>query len=140
MRRLILGFLLCWVGFSFLAEVKKAVASYDARQRTWETPAFWRLGMPQPDRLELCLAGVRERVPAGSFVVFASPSGAQGAEFYRWRWAAYLLPEHHVIPPSHRQAGSLAQYFVTYDVRVENPRIEPMWRRPGCRLYRVRQP
>lgn len=138
MRRLILGFLVVWAGFAFLAEVKEAVAGYDARSRMWLDPFLWRLGMPQPEGLARCLAAADRKIPPGSRVVFSSPPGEQDAAFYRWRWAAYLLPAQHVIPPEQKDAGRLAEYFIAYGIRVDNPRIELIERLPGCRIYRVR--
>lgn len=139
-RKLILGFALCWAGWAFLAEVNEALGGWDARREWSLPPTSWRPGMPQPERLERCLAEVRRRVPPGRVLVFDSPPGPHGADFYRWRWAVYLLPAHDVIQPSQRDAARLAQYLVTYGTRFENPRLELIARPPGCRLYRVRQP
>jgi hypothetical protein len=140
LRKTILGFALAWAGLAFLGEMSRAVGEYDRREsRIAGRPEEWRPGMPQPARLERCLAKVREIVPPGSVVAFEAP-GPEGARFFAWRWASYLLPEHDVAPLSDAQTDDLAQYFVTYAVRVEDPRIELIRRLPGCRLYRVNHP
>lgn len=139
-RKTILGLALAWAALAFVAEMSRAVGEYDRREsRFVSRPEGWRPGMPQPARLERCLAGVRETVPPGSVVAFESP-GPEGARFFAWRWAAYLLPEHDVAPLLDPRTADLAQYLVTYAIRVEDPRIELIRRLPGCRLYRVRRP
>ena len=140
LRKTILGLALAGAALAFLAEMGRAVGEYDRREsRFVGRPEDWRSGMPQVARLERCLAGVRETVPAGSVVAFESPA-PDGARFFAWRWAAYLLPEYDVAPLLDSRTADAAQYLVTYAVRVEDPRIELIRRLPGCRLYRVRRP
>lgn len=140
LRKTILGLALAGAALGFLAEMSRAVGEHDRREsRFVDRPEDWRAGMPQVVRLERCLSGVRETVPAGTVVAFESP-GPDGARFFAWRWASYLLPEHDVAPLLDPRAGDSAQYLVTYAVRVEDPRIELIHRLPGCRLYRVRRP
>lgn len=139
LRKTILGLALAGAALAFVAEMSRAVGEYDRRESRFAgRPEDWRAGMPQVARLERCLAGVRETVPAGSVVAFDSP-GPDGARFFAWRWAAYLLPEHDVAPLLDTRTADAAQYLVTYAVRVEDPRIELIRRLPGCRLYRVRR-
>lgn len=139
LRKTILGLALAGAALGFLAEMSEAVGEYDRRESRYVRPEDWRAGSPQVARLERCLSGVREAVPAGSVVAFESP-GPEGARFFTWRWAAYLLPEHDVAPLLDPRAVDAARYLVTYAVRVEDPRIELIRRLPGCRLYRVRRP
>lgn len=139
-RKLILGSVLAWGLFAMLREMSLTLAQYDSRTSFRPRAVRWRHGTPPVERLERCLALVRMRVPPGRVVVFVSPPGPQTADFYRWRWAAYLLPEHEVAPLGDRETGRLAEYLVAYEQDFAHPRLEAMARLPGCRLYRVRKP
>jgi hypothetical protein len=145
MRKLILGFALAWGLFSLLRETGHALAEMDAREQNREAVPYWRLGTPQVEELDRCLALVRQRVPPGRVVVFASPpdeTPGDQSEFFRWRWAAYLLPAHEVAPLQGPDTGRLAEYLVTYQHDFENPRLQPMAQLPeipGCHLYKVRK-
>ncbi len=141
MRKLILGLAVAWCGFWFLRETQEALAGYDARQQARNGPLTWRTGMPQLARLEGCLAEVRERVPAGSRIAFASPPGEGRDDFFRWRWAAYFLPEHDLLFALFGEnPASLpeAEYLVDYRRGVRDPRLELLAQLRGCRLYRMR--
>jgi hypothetical protein len=142
MRKLILGFALAWGVLALLRETGHALAEVDARERNREPVPYWHLGTPQVADLDRCLALVRQRVPPGKVVVFASPpdeTAGDQTEFFRWRWAAYLLPRHEVAPLSGPDTGRLAEYLITYQRDFENPRLEAMAELPGCRLYKVRK-
>jgi len=139
-RRLILTFFLAWSAFAFLFELQEALAGFDRRETSRSGPVLWRSGTPQVEILEQCLAEARQIVPPGSVIAFASPQGPGGADFYRWRWAAYLLPEDDVIPLSEPRAGEIAQYLIAHRQPVEHPRIELIKPLTGCRLYRVKPP
>jgi hypothetical protein len=138
LRRLILVFFLAWSAFAFLTELEEALAGFDRREVARLDPILWRSGTPQVRILEQCLAEARPLIPPGSVVAFASPPGPGGADFYRWRWAAYLLPEDDVIPLSEPRAGELAQYLIAHRQPVEHPRLELIRALTGCRLYRVK--
>lgn len=138
MGRLVLGFFLAWGAFAFLAELKDALAGFDGRESSRSDPIRWRSGMVPVRILEQCLAEAREIIPTGSVVVFASPPGPGQAEFYRWRWAAYSMPEHDLIPLSDRRAGEIAEYLITHRLPIEHPRAELIRPLTGCRLYRVK--
>jgi hypothetical protein len=142
MRKLILGFALAWGVLALLRETGRALAGVDARGESRESVPYWRLGMPQVEALDRCLDLVRQRVPPGRVVVFASPPDpgpGDQAELFRWRWAAYLLPQYEVAPLQGPDTARLAEYLVTYQRDFENPRLEAMAELPGCRLYRVRK-
>ena len=138
LRRLILVLFLAWSAFAFLFELQAALAGFDGRETSRSDPIRWRFGTLQVRILEQCLAEARQIVPPGSVIAFASPQGPGGADFYRWRWAAYLLPEHDVIPLSEPRSGETAQYLVTHRQPIEHPRAELVQALTGCRLYRIR--
>ena len=122
--RLLLGLFLAWSAFAFLAELNEAFGGYYGRESYLSDPIRWRSGTLPVNILEGCLAEAREIVPKGSVVVFASPPGPGQAEFYRWRWAAYSMPEHDLIPLSDRRAGEIGQYLITHRLPIEHPRAE----------------
>ena len=136
--RLVLGLFLAWRAFAFLAELNEAFGGYDGRESYRSDPIRWRSGTLPVNILEGCLAEAREIVPKGSVVVFASPPGPGQAEFYRWRWAAYSMPEHDLIPLSDRRAGEIGEYLITHRLPIEHPRAELIKSLTGCKLYRVK--
>lgn len=137
-RRLILVLFLAWSAFAFLAELAETFAGFDRRESERSDPIRWRFGVRQVGILEQCLAEARREIPAGSVVAFASPEGPAAAEFYRWRWAAYLLPEHDVLAISDPKAGELARYLIAHRRPIDHPRAEKVRQLTGCVLYRVR--
>lgn len=142
MRRLILGIALLWGGLGLLTEMSRALAGHDRRE-SWSVgqPEYWRLGTPEPARLERCLAEVPKVVPAGSTIAFASAYPDQSSRFFGWRWAAWLLPAYdvplwHDLPP-----GWPVPYVVAWgDVQIQDPRLVRVRLSPECELYRVRRP
>ena len=136
LKRFLLGLLVVWAAAGFLFELNGAVTGYDGRE--WAS-ARWllRLGAPEPARLERCLAPARRVIARGSAVAFASPDEPRGAAFFRWRWAAYLMPAHDVIQASDPAAARLAQYAIACGTRIEDPRLEWVRDLPEGRLYRV---
>ncbi len=138
-RRLLLGLLVAWAAAGFLFEVNAAVTGYDGREEAASFPWYWRLGMPGPARLERCLAPARQAIPPGSAVAFASPDEPAGAAFSHWRWAAYLMPAHDLIPRDDAAGAGLAEYAIACGTRIDDPRLEPWRDLPGGRLYRVRR-
>jgi hypothetical protein len=142
LRRLILVLFLAWSAFAFLAELSETFTGFDRRETERADPIRWRFGVRQVEVLEQCLTEARQVIPAGSVVAFASPASADtaaAAEFYRWRWAAYLLPEYDVLPISDPRAGELAQYLIAHRRQIDHPRAEKMRQLTGCVLYRVKQ-
>jgi len=120
----------------FLAHLQKALADYDRRRVFFSDPVQWRFGMPQIDVLERCFAEARPLIPPGSVIVFTSP-GPPEASFFRWRWAAYGLPEHDVIQPEMRGAPAMAEYLISHRVPIRLPRARLMKQLNGCQLFRV---
>lgn len=138
-RRLILVFFLAWSAFAFLAELQGTFAGWDRRESERSDPIRWRFGVRQTGILEKCLAEARREIPPGSVVAFASPQGPAAADFYRWRWAAYFLPEHDVLPVSDPKAGELARYVIAHRQPIDDPRVEVVRPLTGCVLYRVKK-
>ena len=135
LRKAILALLLLWCAVSFAAEMNEALGDWDARASLSRGPSTWRFGNPQLERLAACLDDVRARVPPGSFVAFASrPEEA----FFRARWAAWLLPEHEVLPLDDPSAPRVAEYVVDYRANLRLPRLELVAQLRGCRLFKVR--
>lgn len=141
MRRLMLGTALLWAGLGLLTEMSRAVAGFDGRDR-WlpGRPELWRLDTPEPAGLERCLAGVREVVPPGSTIAFASAGPDPGARFFEWRWAAWLLPAYDVAPWEDVPRAWPFPYAVAWGTRIEDARYEVIRHSPGCEIYRVRRP
>lgn len=142
MRRLILGLALLWGGLGLLVEMSRALAGHDRRE-IWPEgpPESWRLGTPEPARLERCLAEVPKLVPAGSAIAFASAAPDRSARFFEWRWAAWLLPAYEVTPWQELPPGWPASLVVAWGgAPVQDPRLERVRSFPGCEIQRVRRP
>ena len=78
---------------------------------------------------------------AGQLAPDESPVQADasaGGDFYRWRWAAYLLPEYDVLAISDPKAGELARYLIAHRQPIDHPRAEKIRQLTGCVLYRVK--
>jgi hypothetical protein len=134
-RQLLLGLALAWAAFALLAEVQGAAASYDLRQRAHPSAISWHFGIPQVERLELCLDAARPLLPVGGRVAFASRP--DGDAFFRHRWAAYLLPEIDLLPWDD-PAGKSAPLLLSYSYPVDDPRLELLRRLPAGFLYKVK--
>jgi hypothetical protein len=137
-RRLILVFFLAWSAFAFLVELQDTFAGWDRRESERSDPIRWRFGVRQVGILEQCLAEARREIPPGSVVAFASPQGPAAADFYRWRWAAYLLPGHDVLSISDPKAGEVAQYLIAHRQPIDHPSAKKVRQLTGCVLYRVK--
>lgn len=138
-RKLLLGLLVAWAGLALAFESRIAVEGYDRREAYRAGPLRWRFGTPPPERLGEALEGLRGVVPPGSVVAFATRTGPGDSGFFRWRWAAWLLPEYHVVPVAGAQLPENAEYLVTYGQAVSDPRLEPLRDIPPARLFRVKR-
>lgn len=137
------GLLVVWCTLAFAAESEKVLREWDHRTHSSRGPATWRPGNPQLERLSTCLDDVRSRVPPGSVIAFASPKGQTPGghnDFFRTRWAAFLLPGYEVLPIDDPSAGRMAEYVIDYRSGLRLPRLELVARLQGCRLLKVRQP
>lgn len=136
MRRLIVAVVVAWAGIAFLAELRRAYEGYDGKSSFVAThPLIWRFGTAEPERLERCLARAARRVQPGSRIAFLSPDGQGGVAFFRWRWAAYFLPAHHVVPEIPEGLEVVPDAVVAFDQGFADPRFAAVERRRGCRIY-----
>jgi len=132
---------LAWAGFALLAEMEGAVAGYDLRERASPSAGGWRFGIPQVVRLERFLDAARPLLPRGERVGFTSPPAIPGELFFRYRWAAYLLPEVDLVPWEGPGAppSNGAPHLLSYSYRLSDPRLALERRLPGGFLYRIRR-
>jgi len=136
LKRWILAAAVAWAAVGFLSELHGSLTRYDLRNDRPTLPALWHLGTRAPARLQACLAEVERRIPERTTVSILSPPGPAQAEFYRWRWAAYLLPRHDVIEEGSRGATP-ADYLVAFQRVAEDPELTPIFATAACRLYRM---
>jgi hypothetical protein len=136
--RVLLAGALVWAAVALLREAGGALAAWDDRAGN-TPPCAWHFGMAPVERLHRALDGVEGWLPRNTILVFASPDGACGTEFFRWRWAAYLLPDLDLVLP--RDAATAgATYEVTYrrdPAPLPGIRLEPERDLDGGRLYRL---
>jgi hypothetical protein len=132
--RLLFGLGVTWAAVCLAADTRDSLFSY--RHRGGNTlPCLWRFGMAPVERLRRCAEEVRARVPAGSVVAFGSPAAECDSDFYRWRWAAYLLPDEDVVRLGDPTARQVARYVVTFRLPLDEPRLKLLDQLYGCRLY-----
>jgi hypothetical protein len=125
-----------------MSECRAAAASWSHRQAN-VLPNRWQLGSAPVSRLERCLAGVEGLLPRDSVVLFASPDGPVAAPFFRWRWAAYLLPDLNVVAPRDEDGERAAAYAIGYHLEPTPPphsHLDLSRQMDGCRLYRIVRP
>jgi hypothetical protein len=136
---LLLGLALVWSGAGLLGEVQSALDGFAGRQGN-ALPFFWRFGTAPVERFAGVMAAARPLLPPGSIVAFASTDGPRQADFFRWRWAAYLLPEQHVVllnDHTGRDMAGFLGFVLTYRKQAQDPTYELVAQLPGGRLYRV---
>jgi hypothetical protein len=141
LRKAIPALLLLWCALSLGVETRKALEGWDRRATSPRAPDTWRFGNPPLDRLIACLDDARGRVPPGSVIAFAPPAQPErreSAAFFRTRWAAYLLPQHDVLPISDPGAPHVAEYVIDDRAGLDLPRLELIAQLRGCRLFKVR--
>jgi hypothetical protein len=98
----------------------------------------WRIGSRPAERLRRCLDEAHGLLPRGSIVTFVSPPGALQADFFRSRWAAYLLPDLDVVTPADGPVGS--RFLIAFQMRVERLGVTLIHDLPGlCGLYGLGQ-
>jgi hypothetical protein len=139
LKRLVLGALTAWAAAGFLVELNRAISSWDDRDQfvgAWG----WRFHSPETDALVRTLDAARPAIPPGAVIAFTAPDDPPGVEFEAWRWVAYLMPDHDVIQVGDPEAGSLAQYAISFQTEIHHPAAEPLRRLPDGWLYRVKHP
>lgn len=140
LRTTILALAVAWAAAGLLYEVNARLSAFDERGFERTIPALWHFGTRPPARLAACLAEVARRVPAGRTVSIYSQPGPGEAEFYRWRWAAYLLPLHDVLVEDATRGATPRDFLVAVQRPIESPELILVFQRPGCGLYRVIAP
>jgi hypothetical protein len=141
-RCLVLGLWLAWSVFALVRECRGAMATWNHR-RANILPNRWQFGSAPVGRLQACLAGIEGLLPRDSVVLFASPDGAVSARFFRWRWAAYLLPDLNVAAEQDELGERTASYAIGYHVEPMAPprsHLDLSRQLDGCRLYRIVRP
>jgi hypothetical protein len=141
-RRLILGLWLVWAAYALADACRQALAERELRAQN-VLPCRWHFGLAAVDRLQRCLAGVEGLLPGGSVVLFDSPAGPVDARFYRWRWAAYLLPDLEVAMPEDGLGARTAAYAIGYHRVPAAPaqsHLDLSRRLDGCLLFRIVRP
>jgi hypothetical protein len=128
--RLVLVLFVAWAGAALAYRTGAALTGWDMRRADWPACA-WSLGTGPVARLGRFLAGVEGWLPRDSVVVFESPPGPCNSQFFRWRWAAYLLPDLEVSLPDDPDGSRLAAYLIAYGTEPAPP--------PGSHLVLMRQ-
>jgi hypothetical protein len=141
-RYSVLGLWLAWAFFALVSENRGAMSAWNRRQEN-ALPNRWEFGGAPVNRLQRCLAGVEGLLPRDSVVLFDSPDGPLAARFFRWRWAAYFLPDLNVAPPQDDRGASTASYAIGYHLEPTPPpgsHLDFSRQLDGCRLYRIVRP
>jgi hypothetical protein len=139
LARLLVGVGLVWGGVALEKETVGLISGWHERQRN-APPAAWRFGSGPVERFCRLMAGAGQLLPADTVVLFVSPPGDQAAEFFRWRWAAYLLPEQNLTTldfPDGRQLASHEIAFRREGVAPPGTRLELVRQLPLGRVWRV---
>ena len=136
LKRLALGLLVAWAAAGFLQELNRAVTGYDHRDQAVRR-LTWRFGAPEPERLTRFLLRAGREIPAGTVVAFASPDDASA--FHRWRWACWILADRDVLEARDPAARS-ADFALSYQTKLTDPRFEPIRPLPDGWLYQVKRP
>ena len=128
-RRLVLGLILAWSAAALARETAFALAGWRGRHDYRHAPVLWRFGTPQTDMLARCLDTANAAVEPGSRLRLL----AGNEDFFRSRWAAYLLPAHDLLPEYSRPED--ADLVVALHARTL-PGAVVMGGPPRCRLLR----
>lgn len=92
-RRLVVGLLLAWSAALLAREATAAFSGWRDRRDRRSHPFVWRFDTPATNWLARCLASADAAAEPGSRIVLLAPK----EDFFRGRWAAYLLPAHDVL-------------------------------------------
>lgn len=136
----LLGLAVVWAAYAAGREASRAFAGLRAQKSPLAGAIGWREGTPPVHRFRRFVDAARPHLPAGGKVVFLSPDYGPGEQFFRSRWAAYLLPEVEVLPLDDPAARQVGEYLLAYRQPVEHPRVELLQRLPDGWLYRIRPP
>jgi len=123
--------LLLWAGAAFAWEGWAALTDWRRRGRFAATSFYWRFEVAETMALERCLGRAAQLMPVGCAVAVYDPT----QDFFRWRWAAYLLPAYDVVISRDAERAG-ASFYVSLD--QQPPRGQLLMTRPGCQVYRLR--
>jgi hypothetical protein len=101
LRRLVAGLLLAWSAALLAREATAAFSGWRDRRDHSGHPFVWRFDTPATNWLARCLASADAAAEPGSRIVLLAPK----EDFFRGRWAAYLLPAHDLIA-DHRELAN----------------------------------
>jgi hypothetical protein len=136
-RRALPVLLAAWAALVMLRAVASEARAVAARGEQRPEASWWRLGHPEPERRRRCLTLAGGRVPAGATVEVAAPTD----DFFSWRWHAYLMPAHEVVPPTAAllpvAPDEQPSYLVALAPAVPR-RGEPVREGDWCGIYRLR--
>jgi len=125
--------LLVWSAIAFGRESWSACDDWRHRfERPIASPWMWRLGTPALERLARCMQRAASVAPADSMVAF----GDRDADFLRWRWAAYELPQNDVLM-EHDPSATTASVLVTVGGPPAGTGVRSEARR-ACTIQRLR--
>jgi hypothetical protein len=140
LTRVALGLWLAWSAFALIHATRDSLRLWQAREIN-ATPNVWRFGAAPVRRIQRCLEGVEGLLQANTVVLFVSPQGPTTADFFRQRWAAYLLPDLNVADSA--LGGETASYVIAYHTAPTAPvasHLDFSRQLEGCRLYRIVRP
>jgi hypothetical protein len=122
-----------WLGVELAAVWRQVL---DPPNSGWV--AEWTLATPRAESLQRFLHAARTRLPPGRVVAFSGGTGQHEQEFFLALWAAYLLPEQRVVRLTGPPGESGADYVLTYNSTLPDPRLEEVLSHPSGVLYRLR--
>jgi hypothetical protein len=130
LRRLVTGLLLAWYAAVLARQATASLAGWLDRRDFRSPPSYWQFGTPQTDWLARCLAAADAAAEPGSRIVLL----ARKEDFFRGRWAAYLLPAHDVL--TDRGPGAPDADLVVALNGATFPGARAVGGSPRCRLLR----
>ena len=135
----VLAALLVWFQVAFVEEVRRVGELYDDDPVTYSQSWLWRPGLRPPRELAAFLEAAKGVVPEGSVIVFSCLSTTDREDFTRSRWAAYLMPEHQVMPGGRASSSerATADYWIAYRTTDPVPGGTAVWRHRDGVVYRI---
>ncbi|HRC86474.1 MAG TPA: hypothetical protein PK413_12770 [Thermoanaerobaculia bacterium] len=127
---------LIWLAVSLGREVREQARTARRPDRPWHTAGLWRYGQASPKKLGEFLDRARPFLPAGSLVAFHSAPGEGNPPFFRFLWASFFLPECELVPSHDPAAWEKADYWITYEMNIREPRLAPILEDPQGTVYR----
>jgi hypothetical protein len=107
--------LVAWAAAAFGDALGTELGRWWTRDVYAAPPIMWRLGAPRAERLARCLTVSAKVLPPDARVAVHTVEGG----LYTWRWSAYALPAHDVVPKGGGMGAPPPAYLVT--VATEPP-------------------